>query len=333
MKRIAIIGAGIAGLSCAQSLQALGHQVSLFEKSRGVSGRASTRRLPEGDCDHGAQYFTAADSRFKSVVAQWVSAGAAALWTPHIKVIGPPSPDRPLASREPVSVQRYVGSPRMTAPAQYMASDLEVQTSVRIDGLRQEADGWRLLDEQSAMVKSAFDAVVLAIPPAQVSPIVAPIQPSWIDQVLAARLAPCWTVMAITAQDQSIADFDAAFVNTGPLSWIANNATKPGRDSTPIWTLQACADWSEAHLEDEPASVIEQLVAAFESVSGAKVLTAVAHRWRYARALSPSAAHVLWDPKLCLAACGDWLATGTVEGAWLSGQACGQVIHEGMISS
>ena len=37
---IAIIGAGIAGSGCAQSLHAAGHRVTVFDKSRGLGGRA-----------------------------------------------------------------------------------------------------------------------------------------------------------------------------------------------------------------------------------------------------------------------------------------------------
>ena len=43
-KRIAVVGAGIAGAACAASLQQAGVQVTLFDKSRGVGGRMSTRR-------------------------------------------------------------------------------------------------------------------------------------------------------------------------------------------------------------------------------------------------------------------------------------------------
>ena len=60
---IAVIGAGLSGLSCAQALAQAGHPVHLFDKSRGPSGRMSTRRSSDGatdwQCDHGAQYFTA----------------------------------------------------------------------------------------------------------------------------------------------------------------------------------------------------------------------------------------------------------------------------------
>ena len=63
--RIAIVGAGLAGLSCAQALRAGGADVQLFDKGRGVGGRMATRRVdtPLGPAtfDHGAQFLTAHD--------------------------------------------------------------------------------------------------------------------------------------------------------------------------------------------------------------------------------------------------------------------------------
>ena len=51
---LAVIGAGIAGLSWAVVLQEAGLNVSLLEKSGGPSGRMSTRRGQDWQCDHGA---------------------------------------------------------------------------------------------------------------------------------------------------------------------------------------------------------------------------------------------------------------------------------------
>ena len=48
---IAIIGTGMAGLACADALGA-GFEISLFDKSRGLSGRLSTRRAKSGETDY-----------------------------------------------------------------------------------------------------------------------------------------------------------------------------------------------------------------------------------------------------------------------------------------
>ena len=83
--RIAIIGAGIAGLACATALRQAGFQVSLFVKSRGAGGRMSTRRGADWQCDHGAQYFTARNPEFRAQVTRWEQAGVAAHWQPQLR--------------------------------------------------------------------------------------------------------------------------------------------------------------------------------------------------------------------------------------------------------
>ncbi|EHR39929.1 FAD-dependent oxidoreductase [Alishewanella jeotgali] len=45
---IAVVGAGIAGLACANRLQQLGKPVQLFDKARGPGGRMTSKRSAEG---------------------------------------------------------------------------------------------------------------------------------------------------------------------------------------------------------------------------------------------------------------------------------------------
>jgi len=56
IQRVAIIGAGIAGISCARTLRASGKLVTLFDKSTGPGGRTSHRLFEHWGADHGAQY-------------------------------------------------------------------------------------------------------------------------------------------------------------------------------------------------------------------------------------------------------------------------------------
>ena len=53
---VAVVGAGLAGLACAQRLRQLGRRVVVVEKSRGLGGRLATRRLPGTCADHGVRY-------------------------------------------------------------------------------------------------------------------------------------------------------------------------------------------------------------------------------------------------------------------------------------
>ncbi len=77
--RIGIVGAGLAGLACAETLTGRGHHVLLVDKGREPGGRMSCRRIQtsagEAAFDHGAQYFTARDDAFRRQVESWISEG------------------------------------------------------------------------------------------------------------------------------------------------------------------------------------------------------------------------------------------------------------------
>ena len=62
---VAIVGAGIAGLSCAQRLQAAGVHVRVFESTSSLGGRCATRLWQGHLVDFGVQYFTAQSPEFK----------------------------------------------------------------------------------------------------------------------------------------------------------------------------------------------------------------------------------------------------------------------------
>jgi renalase len=75
--QIEIVGAGVAGLACAEELTSLCRQQQLFDQRRGLGGHRSTRRIPtladEAYFDHWSQYFTIRSDIFHRKVANWIS--------------------------------------------------------------------------------------------------------------------------------------------------------------------------------------------------------------------------------------------------------------------
>lgn len=313
-KTIAIIGAGIAGLSCARHLQEAGFQSRVFEKSRGPGGRMSTRRGEDWQCDHGAQYFTVRDPAFRAEVEHWQAAGAARPWHPQIAILGNPDTAPPEAALE-----RWVGFPRMTAPARELARTLNIHLETTVTGLACEGLQWHIETRESGRLTPSFDAVVLAVPAPQAFPLLKPVASELADLVAHARLSGSWALMVRYPAPLRL-PFEAAFVNQGPLRWIARNNSKPGRSGEETWLLHATAKWSEAHIEAPPEHVAGVLLAAFTEHGAPPPAAWSAHRWRYADPAPALMAQSLWDEGRCLGVCGDWLNGGQVEGAWLSGR-------------
>ena len=310
----AIIGAGIAGLAAGQALQSAGQRVQLFDKSRSTGGRLCTRRGEDWQADHGAQYFTARDPDFAAQVQRWLQNGVVAQWHPRLITLGGDG-----GHRLDAALPRYVGTPRMGAPARQMSQGLSVQTQTTVNALHHVGDRWQLHTLEHGLLPQNYDCVLLALPAAQATTLLQTCNSVLASATADVTMRGCWTLM-LRFDAPVDPGFDAAFVNEGPLSWIARDSSKPQRAGSETWVAQASALWSQAHIEASADEVLAQLLPAFNAWVGKAPLAASAHRWRYADCDPPARLGSLWSAAEQLGVCGDWLNGGRVEGAWLSGR-------------
>lgn len=319
--RVAVVGAGVAGLACARGLVRAGAAVTAFDKGRGPGGRLATRRIdsPSGPLafDHGAQFFTARGARFAAEIARLTALGAVQPWTaPVLRTRG-----RQAASPARDDVV-HVGAPGMSALVKALADGLDVRFGATVTGLHREKGRWRLAGE-GLEDAGPFDAVVVAVPAEQAAPLLSPVASALAIEAARAETGPCWAVMA--AFDAPVTAPYAGLQTEDPvLGWIALEATKPGRAPAPArLVLHARIGWSKAHLEDAPETVSAALITAARRFLPdlPDPVVAVAHRWRYAQVQKPAGSAYGWDADLRLGVCGDWRLGPRVELAWDSGDA------------
>ena len=313
-KRIAIIGAGISGLSCAKQLLSLGYQVEVFEKSRGPSGRMSTRHGENWVADHGAQYFTARDSLFIKEVDSWIHNEVAVIWEPVIQVY-----EAGQWRLSQSSEIRYVGRPGMSSPGKFLAQNIDIHYNQTIDTIENINSQWHLSSKESGKLEKSFDWLVLALPAPQAQKLGMRIHLDIEKMTNQAHMKGCWTVMLRFPERPSV-KFDAAFINQEIISWIARNHSKPERNGIESWTIHANPQWSEAHIElskeEATALILDCAKQIGFDCQRAEIST---HKWRYASgAIAPAPGFAIY-PTQNIAMCGDWLNGGRVEGAWLSG--------------
>lgn len=315
--RVGVIGAGLSGLILARTLKEAGYPVKVFDKGRTPAGRLSTRRTEAGGFDHGAQYFTARDERFRRYVDSWVQLGHVAEWKGRM---GTAAEGRLSPEPEQRSTVRYVGVPGMSALAEHLARSCDVHSGVVVRAVEREGAGWRLVAERGEVL-GVFDAVVAAVPAPQAVPLLAG-APALAERAARANIEPCWAVM-VTLEAPVPLEFDGLFIRSGGLSWAARDSSKPGRRPGERWVLHGSPAWTREHLEEPPEEVAPRLLAEFHQATGVELVAreAVAHRWRYALPSPPLEEGCLFDARLGLGACGDWCAGPRVEGAFLSGMA------------
>jgi len=329
---IAIIGAGIAGITAARTLANAGHHVQVFEKSRGPGGRMSTRESNFGTFDHGAQYFTVRDPRF-SLTIQAVP-GTTEICRPWsanaVRVLDPLGHvfEAARASKE----AHFVAKPGMNALVRHWAEPLgkAIHNNTQITRLERGAKGlWTLHTDDHKF--AGFDHVLLAIPSVQAANLLKAsgkeaANAQWLKAMNAVDVAPCWTLMLAfpnaTQPNLHIGpQWNAARSIHHRIAWLARESSKPGRGKVERWTVQASAAWSAEHINDTDSRVQAKLLRAFAELTGIRAEPAhtQVHRWLYAKTITPLGVSHQYNPANGLGTCGDWHLGHRVEDAFVSG--------------
>lgn len=297
---IGIIGAGMAGAWLANQLDAAGHDVVVFEKSRGFGGRMATRRLDDITFDHGAQFFTARTSAFQKVLE--THHDIVETWTPNVATLG--AVTKPF--KRPWFEPHYVGVPSMGALCKRLLGDIPVELNFEVRELQPKDSGWVVLNQDG--VQRELGWVISTAPAEQTQNLTrAPL-----DDVI---YTPCFALMAYLEQPPS---FDAAVIRGSALDWLAVPSSRPARLATPGIVAHATPEWSIQHYDHDREHVANLLATAVRELGIYVKEIAALHRWRYARVAQPHSEPFWIAAQHRLAACGDWGLGPNVEDAFTS---------------
>jgi predicted NAD/FAD-dependent oxidoreductase len=345
-KKIAVIGAGIAGLACARTLTQAGHVVTVLEKRPAVGGRMASCDTPFGSFDNGAQYFTVRDARFEQALS--VSEAARRPWSANaVRVLDPHG--RVAEAVLPPREAHWVSVPTMDSLvrgwAQPLAAAGALELATRVSRIEPDAvapQRWQLHTsgpQDSVHVFSGFDCVLLAIPHEPAAGLLrqSAVAPELAQRMTHVSVAPCWTLMLAFPQavqpmlSHLGPQWNAAQSTHHRIAWLARESSKPGRSSVERWTIHASPQWSQKHLGDDEARIEAKLRKAFTEVTGihAEPAYAKVHRWRWARTEKPLGTSHLWDSPARIGVCGDWCLGNRVEDAFVSGLELALAVHSG----
>lgn len=315
---VVIVGAGIAGLSCAREVKNQDKSVLVLDKGRGVGGRLATRRLDGAVLDHGAQYFTVRDERFAAMIREFEHAGVVAKWT-----TGYVNDD---GSFSPHGEDRYRGVPTMNAIARHLSHGLDVRTGVKVVRFEQMEDRWII--EDSAGERHSARSLVLTPPAPQVVELLESSQISAgrdaIDRLHSVSYTPCICLLAVSDDPHPLPGPGVVQLSRGPIRWIADNQRKGVSPDRPALTIHAAGEWSAEHYGDSDEKICALLTDSLRPWLHLDNAVLQVKRWRYARSRPSSRGKGLPDvvdletriPAICA---GDGYSAPRVEAATLSG--------------
>ena len=326
MFEVAVIGAGIAGLTCARKLQQAGKSVVLIDKSRGLGGRLATRRLAGTHADHGVCYLQAKGDRFGQWIDELVSTGILRIWTIGIHRL---AADGSLQS-PPKFANCYAAPLGATSIAKYLGRDLEIVGDKLITAIDPIADGWRLSSKDPEFSLTAAQ-VVIATPPAQALAITkAAVDRTCIQQLSSVQFSRSITAIAVYPTTDQIPAAAIPWqgiqcIEHPTLAWIGLDSSKQLNPTQPVLVIQSSAAFAEQYFDAPDLTIAGQklvdTIAHLIPTLTTPELVQV-HRWGYAFAQNPlSDLFLTAQTAAPMYFGGDWCGGNRVESAYLSGMA------------
>ena len=312
---VIIIGAGIAGLVAGQQLNHAGLPVLILDKGRGVGGRMATRRFGGGRFDHGAQFFSVRDDRFRQWATDWQAAGLITEWGQ-----GFPSPSEELTAVN--GYPRYRGIGGMTAVAKHLAHHLDVRLQTRVTAVANHHNQWIVHTESGEKYQGR--ALLLTPPLPQSLTILdsgkVALPKHMRHDLNSISYNPCLALMALFTGSSRLPEPGGLRFPEGPISWIADNHQKGISPDGHAVTIHASPVYSHQHWQTDPELVAQELLESAANWLHEDLLDWQLHRWRYSQ---PTTTYP--EPMICLpgppalALAGDAFGGPLVEGAATSG--------------
>jgi len=326
MADLIIVGAGIAGLSCARAMADGGRHVLLLERSSSPGGRCATKS-PGGSfppADFGPVFVHGDDSDF----LRWIESFGSDLipgW-PFI-VAGSGAPCQPTAF-EPAQ-RRFALKSGLRSLAEGLARNLNISYGTEVASFSWESGGFEVVATDGRRFRARDLALALAL---EQSRALLGAEAA-IDAILGSfSTLPCLTLIAGYGSGVPTPEWGLCYPEESrSIILISNEGPKRGLavERGTLLTIQARPSWSAARLEGDRSAWTHELLAEAAALLGTWVASPSAlkpHRWRYGR-LAPSdhlAKPALFDrpgSTARLGLTGDLFNDGGgIQGAWVAGR-------------
>jgi hypothetical protein len=323
INRAAIIGAGIAGLSCARTLRLSGFHVEVFEEDRTIGGRIATTRIGSDTFDHGAQYVSAHSQDFAGFLNEASKLGYAGHWAPRTGADG--------HSGNGGAQPWLVGTPGMSSLVRPLAEGIRVNAGRRVHALERRGIGWHVWFEDETSV-GPFQAVAVATPAPQARLLLGRLE-DLAEPLSRTRMLPCWTLM-VRLESKILPEQDIFSGLSDVIHWLARNNTKPGRNSSgECVVVHGSSDWSREAEDFDSEAVAEELwseVSHLLSLPPIRPSHMTAHLWRDGLVDQPLGQPCLYSPEHKAGLAGDWCLGRSAEDAFASGAHLGRAIADSL---
>ena len=292
--KIAVVGAGMTGCLLANFLDPVSIDVSIFEKSRGCGGRASTKQTDFGQCDLGATIVPAQKTEFIDFMQGLCNLNMVSKWPGNVfvsqQINGIKQPlENFISDRE-----HYVFNKKMNAPCRHWIRNTHLHTNSLISQMRYfVGKGWQL-KLNNVWQAEWFDKVVVTAPWPQSQALIEQSELPIELPDLSQSWTSCWSI-ALKLEQLVASEVDLVYLKDHAIQTLVRDSGKPQRpqvftsaagEQGEIWVAQLANTLSDdlGKLgKDKAISIATKGLCELFDLPDKSVSNSYAHYWRFAR--------------------------------------------------
>ena len=306
-----VLGSGVAGSTIANLLSKK-YSVHVFDKARGPGGRSSNKRFKNNlSFDHGVQYISPKSKLFIKYIQKLYKNKILKSWDDnHLD----------FTFEKKSFSMKYIGRRANNDLVKYNLKNIKQSFALPIEKIDFKKYFWEITLKNKS--KYQFKSLIITCPFPQLKKLAK----NYLDKdilKLKVQMQPNITVM-LALKNQKTLPISSIKFNDDILAWAANeNSKKRFKSNINLWTLQATLKWSKKTINKykNDKSIMSQIIMRFLKLTGFKkdkIIFKKIHGWKYSYNYEKTPYLSIWDQKINLGICGDWLNGPKVENAWLS---------------
>ena len=315
MKNVAVIGAGITGITLANLLQKK-LNLTVFEKSRGVGGRMATRRAEPYQFNHGAQYFKIENNEFKDFLQPLIlNKIIKPLEANQIEIL-----NKEVIKRTKIyNKQYFTAESKMNSVVKYLINNnFSIKLLCKIEKIIKENDKWFLIDSGQVSF-GPYDWLIITIPPNQAKEILYS-NFKFLDILKKIKMRSCYSLMLGFDKFEEF-DFDTASFLEEDVQWLSIRKIILEHKEYYNLLINSSYNFAEQNINGSKYKISDHLIKQVSDILKCKLNNyehKALHFWKYAMTEKNNNLGSLLDEDFKIIVCGDWCMNGKVEGGFLS---------------
>lgn len=320
MKSIAIIGAGFSAATLSYFVK---KDLDFYEKSRGVGGRCSTRRVEEvGLFDHGLQYIKNPNSEFKKMLNDY------SIWQGNFKIYE----NNQLINDE--GKERIINENGNNLLVKNLFKNKNVFINKELKNIEKKSDHLQLTFKDDT--QEQYKTVIITAPFQQAYNLTKQFTESYFSK-FNYSMQPNLTVMVAFNKSLKLDLSAIHFENDDVLGFAANENTKKKNlinKNLELWTIQSSLKYAIKNIREyrnNKQVLIDETLKSFSNklkvnISKEQIHYSDIHGWLYAYNLNTAKSNCYWDSDLRLGICGDWFSGNNAESAFFNAKYLASII-------